>query len=689
MKKILSCLLICLFSHILYGEAKSEYIKDSTIQETISKLEELYGKNNRIERGVRHTASLWIKEDGTAAEFTKFAIKYYVNDNDSLYNLILDLSRRFQLIDGHSFKINRIFSIPINVDTGEITPLEELFGNYSIAANTNKGYYNSKIAFLISLNYPYYTDEEKEKYGESWSSTEWGYALLGDRFKERNLDKQKIEEKEEKIENGTKKKKNNEIMKIVPGDSQLYANNTTISLSSICSPGGKELFNDNIQLLFHWKMRDEIKMLYDLNDPQKLEKQRAIYKAMSRFIDQTIPKQLIQGIGYKWNPYTNELRKEGIIVKNESTNNLRYAYIRNLFISKYEHQHDSTKYFNNYFKDYGVSAEQVENMYVKILSSPQAKQIAQIIRNKLSRDLEPFDVWYTGFNYRSNFETSKLDTKIKALYPTPLSLEKAIPSILQKLGFTPEKSDYYGSKIQVDPARANGHSEGANMPGEKAHIRTNFRKDGLDFGGYQTAMHELGHSVQQTIATYNINIDSQRLLPNSGIVESAAVLFEFRTWKSLLKSSDCNVDNMLVLDNFWATYEIVGPALWELKMWQWMYHIKEFTVEELKDKSIAIAKDIWNEYYAPIIGTKNHIMQAVYNHTLNASLYLSSYALAHMIHIQIEDYIVDKDFCTEVERIFGQGNMAPNVWMKRAVGTNLSAEPILNYTDKALKKYKK
>lgn len=686
MKKILSCLLICLFSHMLYGEEKSQYIKESTIQETTLKLEKLYGKNNRIERGVKHTAKLWMEGDGTAEEFTKFAVRYYVNDKDSLYNLILDLSQRFQLIDGYSFKVNRIFSIPINVDTGRITPLEELFGNYSIGANTDKGYYNSKIAFLVSLNYPYYTDQEKEKYGDNWSSTEWGYALLGDRFKERDTNQQKSEEKEE---NATKNEKGDEIMKTVSGDSQLYANNSTISLSSICDPNGKILFNDDIQLLFHWKMRDEIKMLYDLADPQKLEKQKAIYQAMSRFIDQTIPKQLIQGVGYKWNPYTNELKKDGQIVKNVSTDNLRYAYIRNLFISKYKDQPDSTKYFNDYFKNYGVSAEQVENMYIEILASSEAKEIAQIMKKKLNRKLEPFDVWYTGFNYRSNFETSQLDAKIKALYPTPLSLEKAIPSILQKLGFSQEKADYYGSKIQVDPARANGHSEGADMPGEKAHIRTNFRKDGLDFGGYQTAMHELGHSVQQTIATYKIYIDAQRSLPNSGVVESAAVLFEFRTWKSLLEDSDCNMENMLVLDNFWATYEIIGPALWELRIWQWMYHIKEFTIEELKDKSIAIAEDIWNKYYAPVIGTKNHLMQAVYNHTLNASLYLSSYALAHLIHIQIEDYIVGKDFCIEVERIFGQGNMAPNVWMKRAVGAGLSADPILNYTQKTLKHYKK
>lgn len=664
-----------LASFSLYGKDGDSYITKSTIDKTISELTKMYGENNRIERGVLHTSKIWFEENGSQEDFVNFAIKYFVNDEDSLYNLAVDLSNRFQMIDGYAWKANREFEYPINVDTGEITPVQDLFSRYSFNADIKGGYYRSKIAFLVTLNFPSYTDEEKTQLGGEWSSIEWGYAQLGDMFKRG-------------CNNSKKNPADTSKMEVIQGDSQLYANNSTVELASICNKKGEKLFDDDIQLLFHWKMRDEIKMLYDSKDSRKLEKQQAIYQAMTRFIDQTIPAQLMQGKGYQWNPYTNELKKNGRIIEAQSAENKRYGYIRNLFIRKYNIQPDSAKYFNEYFGNYGVTPEEVEAMYIKILSSPQAKEIGKIIRKKIGRKLQPFDVWYTGFNNRSNYEASVLDDKIKAMYPSPKALQDAIPSILVKLGFPEDKAQYYGERIQIDKARANGHSMGANLKGEKAHIRTNFRPDGLDFGGYQTAMHELGHSVQQTIATYKIDLYSLRGLPNSGIVESAAMLFEFRTWNTLLSKVDPVVQNNLVLDNFWSAYEIIGPALCELRAWQWMYHKKDFTIEELKEKFLLIAKDIWNEFYAPVFGCKNHIMSAVYNHTLNASLYLSGYALAHMIQIQIEDYIDGKDFCAEVERIYGQGNMKAEEWMKRAVGTPVSADPILRFTEKALQNLK-
>lgn len=678
MKRSLILSILLFVPIFLSAQANEQFISNETTDRAISALVTRYGENERIHRGVISMAEIWEKSDGSQDEFVDFAVKYYVADEDSLYGLALDLSNRFQLISGYASKVNRIFKTPLNEDTGEITPVEMLFADYNFAPNVRKSYFASKAAFLTILNFPKYSDEEKVKNGAAWSDREWGYVMLGDMFGKN-------------VKNTAGRdyaKLDTLLMKQIPGQFRVYANNSTVELSSLLDKKGRRIFDDDIQLLFHWKMRDEIKMYYASSDPDKLDKQRTIYQAMTRFIDQTIPQQAIQGKGFTWNPYSNELSKDGKVVENESAGNRRYGYIRNHFIDRYNQQPDSALYFDGYYAQYGLTAREVEEMFVMVLSSPLAKEVGRMIRKKEKRPLETFDLWYTGFNPRSEFETSVLDSIVKSRYPDPAALQEDIPAILVKLGFPAAEAELYGDRIQVDRARANGHSAGAALKGDKANLRTNFREDGLDFGGYQTAMHELGHSVQQTISTYLIDMFASKGLPNSGIVESAAVLFEHHTWDTMFEEISPSMQASIAIDNFWNSYQMMGPALCELRAWQWMYHKKNFSIEELRNQYVEIAKDIWNEFYAPVFKVKDQLMPAVYNHPVNNPLYLSSYAMAHLIHIQIEDYIGGKDFHKEVLRIFGQGNKAPDEWMHRAVGASLSAEPLLRHTEKALLQYR-
>jgi hypothetical protein len=50
----------------------------------------------------------------------------------------------------------------------------------------------------------------------------------------------------------------------------------------------------------------------------------------------------------------------------------------------------------------------------------------------------------------------------------------------------------------------------------------------------------------------------------------------------------------------------------------------------------------------------------------------------------VEQYIEDKDFATEVERMFSAGRLVPQLWMKNAVGEEISIQPLLKATDGAL-----
>ena len=65
-------------------------------------------------------------------------------------------------------------------------------------------------------------------------------------------------------------------------------------------------------------------------------------------------------------------------------------------------------------------------------------------------------------------------------------------------------------------------------------------------------------------------------------------------------------------------------------------------------------------------------------------MYLSNYAVGSLIQFQIEQYLKDKDFAAEVERMYSIGRIIPQEWMKLAVGRELTAEPMISAATEAL-----
>ena len=51
-----------------------------------------------------------------------------------------------------------------------------------------------------------------------------------------------------------------------------------------------------------------------------------------------------------------------------------------------------------------------------------------------------------------------------------------------------------------------------------------------------------------------------------------------------------------------------------------------------------------------------------------------------------QELVKDKNTGEEVTRIYKMGRLEPNLWMKRAVGENLSVEPLLQHTSTAVQK---
>ena len=60
---------------------------------------------------------------------------------------------------------------------------------------------------------------------------------------------------------------------------------------------------------------------------------------------------------------------------------------------------------------------------------------------------------------------------------------------------------------------------------------------------------------------------------------------------------DQKMSDNKTLDIFWGLYEIMGVSLVDMRMWQWLYENPNATATELRETTLAIARDVWNSYY--------------------------------------------------------------------------------------------
>jgi hypothetical protein len=333
-----------------------------------------------------------------------------------------------------------------------------------------------------------------------------------------------------------------------------------------------------------------------------------------------------------------------------------------------------------------MKLEDVENLFISLITSPQVKQTADMIAKRLGRKLQPFDIWYDGFKSRSSINQDQLDKDVRERYPDVTAFQNDLPNILIKLGFTPEKAKYICSFVQVDPSVGAGHAWGAEMKSDKSMLRTRIA-GGMDYKGYNIGIHEFGHNVEQTISLHNVPNYFLKGVPNTGFTEALAFTFQGKDLQLLdYENNDELAEYMNTLDIFWGCYEIMGVSLVDIKVWQWMYQHPDAEAFELKHAVMQIAQDIWNQYYAPVFGMIDQTILAIYSHMIDSPLYLSAYPIGHIIDFQIGNYLKDKNLVDEVYRMYAMGRLTPKLWMERAVGSQINATELLISTQIAIDK---
>ncbi|SCD21986.1 Peptidase M3-like family [Proteiniphilum saccharofermentans] len=656
----------------------TDFIPQAKVEAVIKQLKDSLGDSHafRIERGVRQVAGQWGEQDGTVDDFAGFCKNSFISDTAKLSGLFSALERNFEVIYGYFHKIDVMLKASLQLEGPEITPVDMMFGGYDVSAHLTDDLYNNKIAFLSALNFPFYTLEEKTELGAGWSRKEWAYARMGDRFISR-----------------VPAAVQQDISRTIT-EADAYISDYNIYMGNLRNENGEQLFPTNMKLISHWGLRDELKSNY-ADSEKGLEKQRMIYGVMQRIIDQSIPRQVINSDSYSWNPITNDLfDNNGKTVASKSEDIRRYeVFLKNFRamrqLDPYS-PHYPTQLIRAFDGTMEVPQKDVEELFRGLLSSPQVKEVASFIESRLGRKLEPFDIWYNGFKSGGGIPEEDLTAITSRKYPNAQALEEDLPNILIKLGWKPAKAREIASLVTVDASRGAGHAWGAAMRNDVARLRTRVGTEGMDYKGYNIAVHEFGHNVEQTITMNDVDYYMLNGVPNTAFTEAVAFIFQKRDLELLgLKNPNPEDEYWLALDNFWSCYEIMGVSLVDIQVWEWLYANPDATAEQLKEAVISAAKEVWNSYYAGILGGEDETLLGIYSHMIDYPLYLPNYPMGHLIAFQIEQQVRGKNLADEMDRMYTQGSIIPQHWMKNAVGSPISIDPLLAATNEALQALKK
>ena len=645
--------------------------------QTRDRLVAKYGAKHasRIHRGVTQVAVRWWPEDGDAAALAAFCEDNFLTDAGDLAATFRRLETVLEQVDGHLHEVRRELTSPLDLDTGPITTVDRLLADLDLASHVEEDLFRNRVAFLALLNFPVHTLEERLKEGPAWDRETWSRSRLMDRFALR-----------------VPAAVQQEMTRTFTAADQ-YINAYNLRLDRWITREGERPFPEGLRLISHWGLRDELASHYADESPAGLAKQRLILKVMERIVRQEIPAAAIDNPNLLWDPESNEVRpvEAGAAdpARADREPDIRYATLLGVFLAMRKADPYSptepTFIARRFERDRQIPEREVEALLDSVLAAPEVAELGKLIASRLGRSLEPFDIWYSGFKSRADVSEEDLDRTVQALYPDLGAFSTALPALLERLGFSPERSRWLGEHIVVDPARGAGHAVQALRREDKAHLRTRVPKGGMDYKGYNVAMHELGHNVEQVFSLNGIDHWPLAGVPNNACTEAFAFIFQHRDLEMLgLKPHGADAWYNETLAVLWNTYEIAGVSLVDMGVWNWLYQNPDATPAELREATLDIARDVWNRYFAPVFGVRDSEILAIYSHMIVYGLYLPDYAIGHVIAFQIARELRGRDFGAETERICRQGRLTPDAWVRGAVGRSISAQALLDEAREAI-----
>ena len=673
----------------------------------------------RITRGLTQVQRAWRADDGDPAAFRAFVEAEFLPQGPALDAAFARLESAFESVDGYFNALGRDLRRGLDLAIGPELPIDARLGAWDPSSHVTDDLFSTRVAFVVLLNFPRSTLAERLRDGQQWSRRQWAETRLTGRFALR-------------VPAAAQAR-----LADARAAAEAYINGYNLRAHHLLTADGRRLFRPKLRLISHWNLRDELKAAYA--DADGLARQRVIAAAMDAIVRQTIPAAVIDNPALDWTPETGAVAvstvKDDAPLPGAATTasttreaDVRYARWKALFDAEREVDRatpDFPTFVDRKFEiDREIPAAEVERLLRAVLEAPVGARVASLIAARLKRPLEPHDIWYAGFKPSAGISESSLDANTRERYPTAEAFAKDLPRILTGLGFTPDRARFLADHVVVEPSRGSGHALGARMRDDRAHLRTRVNADGMDYKGYNIAVHELGHNIEEVFSVTTIDHTLLQGVPNNAFTEALAFLFQQQDMALLgMPATGSDREAAAVLEEFWNAREIAGVSLVDIGAWRWLYAHPDASPAEFREAVVRLAQDTWNQYYASMLGKRDVTLLAIYSHMVNNEMYTPDYTLAHLVAFQIRAHFdrlgaaaaaaasgapsADGSAAAakglpaaareagrqptlgkEFERVAQIGSVTPEEWMRQAVGAPLSATPLIEAAEKALAQVK-
>ncbi|MEY3025501.1 MAG: hypothetical protein RLZZ238_398 [Planctomycetota bacterium] len=617
------------------------------------------GQRAAIEAGVARVADRWSEQDGDAAAFEGFCTGQFVSDPAERTRLLARLEKALEQINGHLYEMRRTLRRHHDLRGDEFPGVDDILAQFDPSPDLSEQLYRQKIAHLCLLNFARPTLDTMLKDGPTWNDAGWASARVAQHFGPRIPAELADRARKTSFASGK------------------FVSHFHVPVGGLVDANGKRWFEADRKLIAHWLVREEIKAGY--GDPDGLHKQRALSWVMARHIDGSIPKRVMSGDEKRdWDPEKNTIAggEPGELIGLE-----RYEHWIANFRMAQEfdplYPDEPTAIARKFALDREMPESEVEKLMIDLLESPVRKDLAAFLSRKLGRALEPFDVYFDDVVEAK--PASEMNAAVRRRFANVRELEAKLPEVLRELGFRGPDADFLGSRIRVEICKGAGHAMRPFLEGYGAWLRTSSLDAELGWDGFDTAMHELGHNLEQLCSTYFVSRPALRGVPNTACTEAFAFLYQSLAKRVLGLENAAEAERQYAADSvatMLSACQIAGPSLLELRVWRWLYANPSATPEALRAEVLRVADELWTKYYERDFGKDHYRILAAYQHMIAHPLYLPDYTLGHMMSHQIRSYMRGKDLAGETKRITSIGSLTPDLWMRRAVGGPVSPAPL-------------
>ena len=644
-----------------------------TIRATERALIRKYGARQRrdIERGVRACAVVWGNETGRGRSngkmasldggFQGFCLEQYTPPGKKRHELLRRLDEFHLAVAGGMGVALKVARAGLDIADRPLLAAEKVLGAFSPFSHLSEDYRDARIAAIVQLNFG--TDDRTAPR----SRAGWAARRLGEVGRE-----------------------------VVPAnlltaysraesEASLFVSSYNLHLDRFDFGNREVSFPPNTVLVSHWGLRDHMTSL--TGESGALPKQRAILDLMRRVVDGEIPAAVLDNPSPRWNIANGTLREGGRTRRAEGHGPLRWEHFRKVWqahrrIDPYRRY--GSVIDNKFLAVREIPEEKVVGILTEILASPLAERAARFLRDKLKRPLEPFDVYYRDFSPR-RLRPVRSRINCRKKYPSAEALQAAIPDVLARFGWGRQRARWIGERIRVDNGRSAGHAWPPYSPSDQQLLRVRVDRGGCDELNFETFMHELGHCVEGVLSSFEMDYNVLWGVPNTAVTEGFAFTFQDRT-DEILGRKQALSPEARTLQRFWEPYEIAGSALTEVRFFHWLYENPRASAAAMQRAIRSIGDEVWGEFFARIFGDEGHGLMSIYSHILTGDFYLADYPMGFVMAYQIRKYLEGRPLHSEMERMCGVGRVYPDSWMRAAVGQGISVAPLLQDTERALRK---